>query len=378
MKRTLKFFILPLLCSLAILAFFPGMSLSGTKSAPAKTTVKKSAPAKKATAPAKKGAAVKKKSTAAKKSASKKAATSKRKKAPVAKVKAEDIKKAEVPVEQPEIPQEIVDALARNDVNGAIILMREERPNPKLMYLQREATRIASFGMSGRPGRSEAHKFYQNAAISNHNLYLFLKARGIDQPDLFKEAMRLYGKARSAATPLHKAECDLLQAALLASSGEKEKAEKKYMKIDDDALRGDFESMEYLAVYHAAMGNIEGTLAALDAAHRLNPAATLTWIAVGDDFYEVASRPEFQALMMTWKAREASEKLTLSLPKGEKPRLQMTDESNLFRPQKSMPHYNLKKAPPKKKAAAVKGSKKGASKPKSAQTGKPSTAKKKK
>ncbi|HPM41897.1 MAG TPA: hypothetical protein PLY45_05630, partial [bacterium] len=96
-------------------------------------------------------------------------------------------------------------------------------------------------------------------------------------------------------------------------------------------------------------------------------------------FYEVASRPEFQALMMTWKAREASEKLTLSLPKGEKPRLQMTDESNLFRPQKSMPHYNLKKAPPKKKTtAAVKGSKKGASKQKSAQAGKPSTAKKKK
>lgn len=361
MKRTIRLCVLPLFCLAAVLAFTPLQSFAADKAqtkkpaAAAKSTATKSTATKKA---APKKTTVKKPTPATKKTATKKAAPKKKKKktAQASKKEAENPQKPDVPVEQPEIPLAIVDAIASGDVNGAIILMREEKANPKLLYLTREATRVANFRVTKKPGKSEAHKFYQNAAISHHNLYLFLKARGIDQREYLKDALDLYGKARKAATLLHKAECDLLQAALMASSGDLEKAEKKYAKINDGALRGDFESMEYLAAYHAATGNVEGAMAALDAAHRLSPEATLVWLAVGDDFANVADDPRFKALMISWKAREASEKLTLKLPKAEKPRLQMTDDTGLFRPQKAMPHYNLKKKAPAKKSAVTKKS----------------------
>ncbi|HPQ81103.1 MAG TPA: hypothetical protein PLZ86_05200 [bacterium] len=321
MKRMAWLCVMTLLCATAALAFSSAESFAA-----------KLSEAKKTAAPA-----VKK--TPAKNAPAKKAA--KRKKA--ASSKTAEPKKTDAPVKQPEIPKAIVDAIASGDLNGAIILMRDEKPNPKLLYLTREAARLTNFRLAKKPARSEAHKFYQNAAISNHNLYLFLKTKGIEQKDYLNRAMDLYAKARRYATVLHKAECDLLKATLLAASGETEKAKKKFRKIDDETLRGDFESMEYLAAYHSAMGDVDGAISALDAAYRLNPDATLTWLAVGDDFANVADDPKFQSLMITWKAREASEKLTLSLPRPEKPHLQMTEDTGLFRPQKALPRYKLKK-----------------------------------
>lgn len=244
---------------------------------------------------------------------------------------------------QSQVSQSVVDALASGDLNGALIAMREEKNTPKLLYLMREAARVAALDMGPKPRKALAHKVYQNVAIGYHNLYLFLKSRGIDQKDYLREARRYYHKARGAATVLHKEECDLLEAALLAASGGVKKAQKIFSKVDETMMRGDFESMEYIAAYYAAMGDARSAIGALEGAYRLSPGATLTWLAVGDDFDGIRDDPRFQALMVSWRAKEAERRLVLSVPKTPKPRLQITDETGLFAPQKAMPRYVLKK-----------------------------------
>lgn len=250
-----------------------------------------------------------------------------------------------------EISQAVVDALSTGNMSAAILVMRDEPDSPKLFSLIRAATRIVTFDMNQKVEKTEVHQTFQNIGIAYHNLYLFLKSKGIEQKEFYREALRLYRKGKGAGTPMHKADCQLLEAALLAAGGEREKAARLFAKIDDAQTRGDFESMEYLAAYYAAAGNVEGAIAAMDAAHRLNPDATLTWLAVGDDFTAIADDPQFKALLVTWKAREAGKKLRLSLPKGEKPKLEVTDQTNIFHPQKSMPHYDLKKASGSKQKA---------------------------
>lgn len=253
-----------------------------------------------------------------------------------------------------QISQSVVDALSSGDLNGAIIALREEKTTPKLLYLVREVTRAASAETQKKPEKTDAHRVYQNFAISYHNIYLFLKARGIEQDKYFEEAVKYYKKARGAGTKLHKTDCDILSAALLASHGDDEKAKKQFSKINLELTRGDFESTEYLAAYYAAIGDVDGATLALEKAYSLNPGALLTWLAVGDDFYKITADPAFQGLLVSWKVKDAEKKLTLSVPKGDKPRLQVADDTGLFRPQKSMPHYNLKKkAAVSKKATTV-------------------------
>lgn len=261
-----------------------------------------------------------------------------------------DLRAAEISV----VSGAVVMALSRGDLSGAILSLREEKMTPKILYLVREVTRLNNFEAQKKPDKSKAHKIYQNAAIDYHNLYLFLKEYGIEQEDFLKNAHRYYRKAGGYGSSLHKADCKLLGAALYASSGDLKKARKQFDKIDLDMMRGDFESMEYLAAYYAAMGDVTSALEALKDAYRLNPDAWLTWLAVGDDFNAIKDNPEFEKLLLSLKVKEAEKKLTLSLPKASKPRLEVSDESGLFRPQKSMPHYVLKKKgkTPKKKPAA--------------------------
>lgn len=270
-------------------------------------------------------------------------------------------------VEKPqtqEVSQAVVDALSSGDLNGTILVLREEKMTPKLLYLAREVTRAANIESQKKPGKVNAHRVYQNTAISYHNLYLFLKARGMEQDKYFDEALRYYRKARGAGTKLHKAECDMLSAALLAAHGEDGKAKKQFSKIDLEFMRGDFESTEYLAAYYAAVGDVDGATGALGKAYSLNPGALLTWLAVGDDFHKIAADPIFQGLLVSWKVKEAEKKLTLSVPKGDKPRLQVTDDTGIFRPQKSMPHYKLKKKSTASKKAVTGTKKKQAKKKK--------------
>lgn len=288
--------------------------------------------------------------------------------------------KAQEDVKRPpsaEVSQSVIDALAKADLNGAILALREEKTTPKLLYLMREVAKTAGFETQKKPDKTDAHEVYQNLAISYHNIYLFLKSKGVDQEKYFEEASRYYKKARRAGTKLHKAECDVLDAALIAAGGDGEKARKQFSKVNLSMLRGDFESAEYLAAYYAAVGDVDEATASLEKAYKLNPGALLTWLAVGDDFHKIEEDPKFQGLMTSLKVREAEKKLTLTVPKGEKPRLGVSDESGLFRPQKSMPHYKLKKKSTASKKAATGAKKKHAVK-KAATSNTKSTGKTKK
>lgn len=253
------------------------------------------------------------------------------------------------PVVHPPISKNVVDVLASGNLNGAIIAMREEPASPKLLYLTREVTRIVNFEMQEKQNKDDLHKVYQNVAIAYHNLYLFLKSKGFEQKYFLKEAERYYKKAKNKATASHKLECDLLNAFLIAMSGDVAKAQKKFSKIDVLMLRGDFASEEYLAAYYASVGDTVNAISSLEAAYKINPDATLTWLAVGDDFSKISIEPDFQALLISWKAKDVEEKMyKLSVPKAAKPRLEVTDETGIFRPQMTMPHYKLKKGKIKK------------------------------
>lgn len=225
---------------------------------------------------------------------------------------------------QTEVPQRIVDLLAQGDLKKAIFEMRDMPPCPKISYLMNNANRIVLFGMEKKPSRSTAHETYQNLAIAYHNLFLFLKARGTDQGEFFSEANRYYKKARRAGTHLHKAECDLLRAALKASGGDIEKARKMFRKIDELMLRGDFESTEYLAAYHAAVGDGDEAMRSLEVAFQMDPKRTIEWLDVSDDFHGLSTNPRFIAMKETWKAKSKKRELTLSVPDCDEPRLEMT------------------------------------------------------
>lgn len=221
------------------------------------------------------------------------------------------------------VPQKIVDLLAEGELKKAIFEMRELPPCPKKNYLMLSANRIVLFGMEKKPSRSTAHKVYQNVAVAYHNLYLFLKARGIVREDYFENANKYYRKGRRAGTHLHKADCDILRAALIASGDDAEKARKIFGKIDEMMLRGDFESMGYIAVYYAAVGDHDEALRFLDTAFTLDPKRAIEWVEVSDDFHELDDDPRFIAMKDSWKAKSKKRDLVLHVPECAEPRLNM-------------------------------------------------------
>jgi tetratricopeptide (TPR) repeat protein len=221
------------------------------------------------------------------------------------------------------VPQKIVDLLAEGDLKKAIFEMRELRACRKINHLMRSANRIVIFEMEKKPSRSTAHEVYQNVAIAYHNLYLFLRARGIVMQDYFDNADRYYKKGRRAGTHLHKADCDILRAALMASGGDVEGARKKFGKIDEMMMRGDFESMGYIAVYHAAVGDHDEALRFLDMAFALDPKRAVEWLDVSDDFHDLDDDPRFIAMKDSWKAKSKKRDLVLRVPECDEPRLDM-------------------------------------------------------
>lgn len=231
----------------------------------------------------------------------------------------------------PTIPGPVIDALAKGELNDALTAMRNSPRSPKILYLIREVSRIVHFrARDHKPKRSEAHNIYQNVAIAYHNLYLFLNRRGINQEGYHTEARRYYHKARRAGTIMHKAECDVLEAALEASAGNKKRAAKKFSRIDPEMLRWDFESMEYLAAYHAAMEDVPAAVSALKTAYEINPKRTLAWLAVGDDFTQIENDSLFINLTRSFKADKGTN-IALSLPEREIPRLDATEVRNTFK-----------------------------------------------
>ncbi len=222
-----------------------------------------------------------------------------------------------------EIPQGVIQAIATGDLSSAVIALREEPPSPKNNYLIRAATNVVLSQIGDRPDRSEEHQYRQNLGIAFHNLFLFLKDRGIANEEYADEALKNYKKARRAGTVLHKAECDLLTAAIYASTGDREKAGKLFDKIDEFMLRSDFESAEYLAAYYAAMGDAAKSSEAIRTAYEMNPNATLAWLEVGDDFHDIESDPVYQEMLSSLSEKGKDKDLTLSVPESSDPKLQI-------------------------------------------------------
>ncbi|MFH1829556.1 MAG: hypothetical protein ABH871_02100 [Pseudomonadota bacterium] len=230
------------------------------------------------------------------------------------------------------VPQNIVELLKAGKLKEAILTMREETANPKINYLMRCANEIVFFEMQKKPSQSMAHEIYQNVAIAYHNLFLFLKSRDIVQEEFFKQAEHFYNKAKKSGTYLHKADCDVLSAALIASGGDVKKAKKKFSKIDDLMLRGDYNSMEYLATYYAAVGDVDNALKTLEAAYSLSPQSMLAWINVGDDFHSIETDSRFIAMIDSWKKDSKKTAPTLSVPKRSDPHLNMIGNTDLNAP----------------------------------------------
>lgn len=295
-------------------------------------------------------------------------AKSKAKKAKAAPAKQEQVKKQGP---QTPISPEVVEALAKGNLNEAAIELRDLRTSAKSLYLLREVTRIVMHETSKkRPKHSDAHQYYQNLGIAYHNLFLFLKANGYTQEKFVKEVLKFYKKAKGYATPQHKQETDILMAALLSSNGDEKKANELIGKIDMTKLGADFQTQEYLAAYYAAKGDPDDAIESLRAVYRERPDVVMTWLAVGDDFYLIKDDPRFAALLNEWHFEKSAKKLELKLPAPAAPKLQFAEPAVQFRhptaPQ-AQPHYRISK---KKVTIADTSSKKPHSKSKTKKTNK--------
>ncbi len=282
-------------------------------------------------------------------------------KSKVKKVKAAQVKQEQIKKEEPQKPisADVIDALARGNLNEAAIELREQPTTAKSLYLLREVTRIVMHETSKKhPKHSEAHQYYQNLGIAYHNLFLFLKANGITQEQFAENSVKFYKKAGGSATPQHKQETDLLMAAVFASNNEPDKADKVMKKVDLTKLGADFQTQEYLAAYYAARGDQDDAMESLKAAYRERPDVIMTWLAVGDDFYIIKDDPRFVALLSDWHFAKSSKQLNLKLPPPAAPKLQFAEPKVQFRhptaPQ-AQPHYRLPKN--KKSYAALSKSK---------------------
>lgn len=229
----------------------------------------------------------------------------------------------------------VVDLLAANDINGALIAMREKPKDPKLRYLTREASLLAMYSMGDRPKGDDASASYFNLAIANHNIYLYLKAYGVDQFRYAKAAHKFYSKAKRGVDGRRKAQRNLLDAALYAASGKRDKAQHVINDIDPVFLGGDYESEANMASYRASMGDAEGAVSSLEKAYKLNPERTTTWLAVADDFHAISSEPRYKELRNSLKVDGVEKQLAANLPKQRKQKIDKDDPSEQYRPQRS-------------------------------------------
>ncbi len=229
---------------------------------------------------------------------------------------------------KPSVPPDAIAALARVELASAIGALRSTS-TAKAQALRSDCRRIIQFSArEEKPHRSEARRFYLNAAIASHNLFLFLQAEGIDAPAFAEQAEELYRKARRKGSKHLRPKCELLRAALLAARGERDEAAKRYAKVDTGALLGDFAGTAALVGYHAAMEEPAEAAAALETACRLEPISAQRWIAVGDDFHPVATDAGFAAALARCRKQDGTTNdpfAHLTLPPQSAPRLVMYD-----------------------------------------------------
>ncbi len=221
------------------------------------------------------------------------------------------------------IRPEAIKSLADNNLKQAASVLREQQPSDKSIYLLREINTIVMHNSYDyRPKRYDSYEFYKSVGIAYHNLFLFLKTKGIFQKEFQKKARKFYKRSRRFAGPLDKPEVNILMAALWAArkkAKHQHKAERLINKVDLSKLKYDYQIQECLAAYYAAQRNVAKTIKALRKAYPGRTKTLLQWIYVGDDFYFIKADPRFKALLNEWNYEKEQKQIILSLPQKTKP-----------------------------------------------------------
>lgn len=212
----------------------------------------------------------------------------------------DELSSESLPVELP-VPIEVVEAIAKGDIDGATRTLRTESPSSRSLYLLAEMKRILDYEKDKKPPKFERHEFYQNLGIAYHNLFLFLKRNGMANKEFYKEAIKFYKKAGKSRAYSEKYEAQLLTAALKAANGEVDEANKLFVGIDTSIIMDNYRGYSYLATFYAAVGNEKETIEALKQAYAMNPDKIKLWVAICDDFASMRHEPAFVKMVSDWK-----------------------------------------------------------------------------
>ncbi len=240
------------------------------------------------------------------------------------------------------ISQETIELISADDLNGAAARLTESPQGIRGQYIQGEISKILNMEASGKPSKSDAYNAYRRTATAYHNLYLFLLANGKNNDNFLDEAKKNYRKAGRAAKGMQKDQCKLLEAALVASSGDLKKASKLFEKVDQAATLGDFAAAEHAAAYNAASGNVDEAVRNLQTAYEIDPEKTSEWLSVSDDFFKIQNEPAFLEMLKGFTMEPKTE-MALSVPPSKKPALEVTEPSPFFMKGTNLPKYKRTK-----------------------------------
>lgn len=205
-------------------------------------------------------------------------------------------------VTAPELPHphrfspELSDHLARGNLAQVYHDLQLETASDKVGYMINQVLMAQGKGMGHGRGVTSFDR-----AVAWHNLYLFLARQGRPAPKFVKEAAKYYQKA--ARKPQYADKANILLAALYATAGDTAKSEKYFGKVDVAALTHggeDYNGLEYLATYYAAVKQPHQAIAYLDQAYKLSPGSLLQWLHVGDDFWAIEDDAGFEKQVEDW------------------------------------------------------------------------------
>jgi len=194
------------------------------------------------------------------------------------------------------ISDEVAAAVAKNDIDDAIRLIRTEPPSSRALTFLKSMESIEDFKKDKKVPKVERNLFYRNLGISYHNLFLFLKRKGMENPDLYKNAIKYYKKSLKTLSPSEKTDGWILIAEITAQNGGTGEAKKIFEKLDLETVNDSPHSLENIAAYYAAIGEKKMAIETLKRAIVLDPEGITIWLSIGDDFLPIENEPEFKEL----------------------------------------------------------------------------------
>jgi len=235
---------------------------------------------------------------------------------------------------------QIISLLKVDDIFGAADILRfSKNISRKDAYLLHEFSVIEALSSKSHAKRFGYDK-YKKLGIAFHNLFLFLKSNGVEQSDFLDAAMHAYRRASHHSKSKYREwDCNILQAALLAASDDvknQKKSKKVFRKVKSHIVAiADANSVEHLAAYYAAAGDLKDAMRYLKSAFEMSPSRTLSWIEIGDDFFRIAGESDFKQLVASMKSDYSSMSLKAPLDSDVEYKLDMPPRA--FFPPKTLP-----------------------------------------